>query len=349
VEHILNRIKHLCFFTFKMADHFNLIIAILLFTTVALADNANIPIGQVSVVNVDMVQYINQLQTTWKASTDQGSTISGLTREEAKRLMGVKSGGVQLPRISFPPRETALPATFDARTNWPQCPTISQIRDQSACGSCWAFGAVEAMSDRYCIFKINNNLSISVEDLNSCCRMCGRGCGGGYPAAAWQYWVKTGLVSEACDPYSLPSCDHHMPNSQNPCPSEDYSTPPCIQQCHNDENWNTALHFGKTAYTVSGVTNIMNEIYQNGPVEGAFIVYEDFLSYKSGVYQHVSGANLGGHAIKILGWGTMNGTDYWLCANSWNTNWGDHGFFRILKGRNECGIEDQASAGVPLN
>lgn len=45
----------------------------------------------------------------------------------------------------------------------------------------------------------------------------------------------------------------------------------------------------------------------------------------SGVYQHVSGSAVGGHAIKVLGWGEENGVPYWLCANSWNTDWGDNG------------------------
>lgn len=44
-----------------------------------------------------------------------------------------------------------------------------------------------------------------------------------------------------------------------------------------------------------------------------------------GVYQHISGENLGGHAIRILGWGVENGTPYWLIANSWNADWGDNG------------------------
>lgn len=45
----------------------------------------------------------------------------------------------------------------------------------------------------------------------------------------------------------------------------------------------------------------------------------------SGVYQHVSGSLVGGHAIKVLGWGEEDGVPYWLCANSWNTDWGDNG------------------------
>lgn len=44
-----------------------------------------------------------------------------------------------------------LPDNFDARDAWPKCDSIKEVRDQSNCGSCWALGAVEAMSDRYCI------------------------------------------------------------------------------------------------------------------------------------------------------------------------------------------------------
>ena len=59
----------------------------------------------------------------------------------------------------------------------------------------------------------------------------------------------------------------------------------------------------------------------NGPVEAAYTVYEDFYNYKSGVYVHTSGRQLGGHAVRILGWGVSGSTPYWLVANSWNTDW----------------------------
>ena len=92
----------------------------------------------------------------------------------------------------------------------------------------------------------------------------------------------------------------------------------------------------------------MKEIYENGPVEGTFTVYEDFGDYASGVYQHITGSYLGGHAIKIIGWGvTDKGVKYWLIANSWNEIWGENGFFRLLRGQNECGIESSAATGMP--
>lgn len=92
-------------------------------------------------------------------------------------------------------------------------------------------------------------------------------------------------------------------------------------------------------------TSIKVEILKNGPVETGFSVYEDFMYYTSGIYVHTSGSYLGGHAVKIIGWGTENGVDYWLCANSWNTSWGEQGYFKIKVG--QCGIDSDAIAGIP--
>jgi cathepsin B len=92
---------------------------------------------------------------------------------------------------------------------------------------------------------------------------------------------------------------------------------------------------------------VKKPLWKNGPVEGAFTVYADFPTYKSGVYKHVSGGQLGGHAIKISGWGVENGVKYWLCVNSWNEDWGFQGTFKILRGENHCGIEGQIVAGLP--
>jgi hypothetical protein len=104
----------------------------------------------------------------------------------------------------------------------------------------------------------------------------------------------------------------------------------------------------ESVYSVpSAVEKIQTEIMTHGPVEAAFTVYNDFLTYKSGVYQHKTGSALGGHAIKIVGWGVESGTPYWLVANSWNEDWGDKGFFKIKRGSNECGIEGQIVAGIP--
>jgi len=84
----------------------------------------------------------------------------------------------------------------------------------------------------------------------------------------------------------------------------------------------------------------------NGPVEVSFTVYQDFMSYTGGIYKHTTGAQLGGHAVMAVGWGNSNGTNYWICANSWTTGWGIQGFFWIAFG--QCGIDNGAVAGLAL-
>lgn len=69
------------------------------------------------------------------------------------------------------------------------------------------------------------------------------------------------------------------------------------------------------------------------------------MSYAGGIYYHVTGGLRGGHAVKVVGWGTENGMDYWICANSWKESWGEAGFFRIKVG--ECGIDKAAYACLP--
>lgn len=187
-----------------------------------------------------------------------------------------------------------------------------------------------------------------MQQVNSCCSDCGDGCDGGQIDSPWQYWQDTGVVSAACDPYSLPSCDHHIPNSNNSCPAMEYPTPTCHLRCSvKGQQWSP--YYGQNpSYIDTGDRNqIKHEIVTNGPVQTAFSVYSDFVTYQSGVYQHKSGSYLGGHSVKIIGFGVENGVDYWLCANSWNVHWGDKGFFKIKMG--DCGIDDEVTFGEPAS
>jgi len=243
------------------------------------------------------------------------------------------------------PAKVEIPESFDSRTAWPGC--IGAIRNQGDCGSCWAFGGVEALSDRFCIGS-KGQINVTLAPLDpTTCDVENDGCEGGELNLLWNYAKSSGIVEEACAPYndSIPTC----PPAQQPCLSF-VPTPQCKKQCSSgyQSTWTQSKHYAKTAYSISSrVTDIQTEIMTNGPVEAAFTVYEDFLAYKSGVYRHLTGKDVGGHAVKIIGWGVANSTDYWLIANSWTDQWAAlDGFFLMLRGVNECGIEDDIVAGL---
>ncbi|XP_074028339.1 cathepsin B [Leptinotarsa decemlineata] len=292
----------------------------------------------------EYIENINKQSLTWKARRffDDSMTLSDI-----KNLLGVlrpenKLGSLPV-RYHDEKDDTEIPESFDARKKWSNCESIHMIRDQANCGSCWAFAAVEAMSDRICIHSNGEKqILVSAEDLLSCCGIekCGNGCDGGYPAAAWEYWYTDGLASgglyqnstQGCKAYSLKPCDHHIKGGIN-CTGH-ASTPACTKQCDNSTlDYKSQKTFGKNAYVTFSTVSIVNKHLF---FSGVYRMQEDNLT------------SIGEHAVKIIGWGVEEKVPYWLVVNSWNEHWGDKGLFKIVRGENHCGIEDHIVAGLPV-
>ena len=95
----------------------------------------------------EIVDYVNAQRTTWRAA--MSDRFQGMTEDYVRSLCGAyMTGGIELPATDIQVRDD-VPDTFDARTQWPNCPSISDIRDQGSCGSCW-------VSDRvyYCLVAV---------------------------------------------------------------------------------------------------------------------------------------------------------------------------------------------------
>lgn len=314
-----------------------------------------------------IVEKVNSANVGWKATVptrfgsmeDVKQVLGTWTRGHPNFKDGKKTEGITRATEDLNPLPaTAIPTDFDSRTQWPKCTTIAHVRDQSACGSCWAFASTEAFSDRRCV-ATGEDVLFSTEDTASCCNgfVCGgsRGCQGGQPSAALQWMHLFGVVtggdypnrtqsSDGCKPYSLAPCAHHVPPSAKypKCPAGDGHLF-CQRKCSDTASnltYSQDKHKGKGTTFYTTIEGMQTAIMQSGPLAVAFTVYGDFETYKSGVYRHVTGDELGGHAVEMIGWGVEKGQDYWLIKNSWNEQWGDGGFFKILKGKDECGIED---------
>ncbi len=69
----------------------------------------------------------------------------------------------------------------------------------------------------------------------------------------------------------------------------------------------------------------------NGPIQVGFNVYNDFYSYKSGVYTYTTGNFSGGHSVYLVGWDVDGyGVPYWIAINSWSSNWGMNGSCKLV-------------------
>jgi len=104
--------------------------------------------------------------------------------------------------------------------------------------------------------------------------------------------------------------------------------------------------------------NIMKDIMLWGPISTTFRVYGDFYTFdpkKDGVYisNQDSSTIVGGHAVSITGWGvykepiTNKEIPFWWVKNSWGADYGLDGFFRMLRGSNHCGIEENVVGMIP--
>jgi len=307
----------------------------------------------------DIVNTVNSNpSSTWVAAVPERFAST----EDVKPYLGAYLKGD--PRHKSPPvkvvKETDdIPASFDARIQWPKCGGIAQIRDQSACGSCWAFASTDSYQDRACI-ATGMDVRYSTEDT-AFCSPAGNGCEGG--GSAWDWYKDTGVATggnyddigkgTTCLPYSLAPCAHHVPATAKykKCPAGDYPSPQCAYGCSEKTYNGSYATKGRAtdSYSLNGITQIQTDLMKKGPLYVAFTVYGDFQTYKSGVYKHTTGESLGGHAVELIGWGTEAGTDYWLIKNSWNEQWGDGGTFKIVRGTDECGIEDDVNGGTVSN
>ena len=224
----------------------------------------------------------------------------------------------------------ALPSSV----NWVTKGAVTPVKDQGQCGSCWSFSTTGALEGAYYI-KMGKLVSFSEQELVDCDnRKNGgkdMGCNGGLMDNAFSWIDKNGgLCTEGAYPYTSGTTK---------------TAGTCEKTCTTVEG-SKIVNF--VDVSANSDTAMMTALSQQ-PVSIAIEAdQQSFQLYKSGVFTGACGTNLD-HGVLVVGYGTLDGSDYYLVKNSWSTTWGDNGYIRLGRGSQynggsgQCGMLMQAS------
>ncbi|XP_052652929.1 cathepsin S-like isoform X2 [Harpia harpyja] len=188
-----------------------------------------------------------------------------------------------------------VPDTVD----WREKGCITDVKYQDACGSCWAFSAVGALEAQMKL-KTGKLVSLSAQNLVDCTRSYGnKGCGGGWKTKAFQYIIDNqGIDSDASYPYTAQDgvCHYNLTAWAATCSRY-------VELPHSNE-----------ATLKDAVANV-------GPISVSIDASQPtFFLYKPGVYHDPNCSQVVNHAVLIIGYGSLDGEDYWLVKNRTRRN-----------------------------
>jgi len=271
-------------------------------------------------VNYDYVEKHNAGNYTWSVELNKFADLS--TGEFKNIYLGYK------PELRRDARHITLNdvkvgAYPSGSLDWVAKGAVTGIKDQGQCGSCWAFSTTGGIEGAVQI-KYGHLTSLSEQELVDCAGSYGNsGCNGGLMDNAFKYAEANGLCTESAYPYTAKdgTC------KKTSCTMSTNSKITGYKDVTHTEN---ALGTASDTQPIS----IAIEADQSG-----------FQLYKSGIFCGVCGQNLD-HGVLLVGYGTETGTDYWKVKNSWGTSWGEQGYIRMCRNKNECGLSDEPSYPV---
>lgn len=265
---------------------------------------------------------VAELNARIKANNlDWVAGVTSMTRlspeERRKRLGNIDPLYIDPARFAVVSSDITIQAYKDWRSHggsdW-----MTPIKDQGLCGSCWAFGTLAVVESVWKIFqnRPTSNPDLAEQHLLSCSGAGDCVAGGSYGEAC-NYIKNSGVPNEDCFPYTA---------ADDPCnPCSDY-----LQKLARINGYAYVTQAGYLYSQDIGITSnaaIMNELNSH-PLIGSMQVYTDFYNYTGGVYEKSPGATSeGGHCIALIGYDSVN--QYWICKNSWGTDWGEDGYFKI--------------------
>jgi len=283
--------------------------------------------------NMKKVEMHNYLHSKGEKSfTLEMNHFSDLKNEEFTSMMNgytprekEETTNVQMEDARFEYLSPAMPVALPDSVDWREHGFVTPVKNQGQCGSCWAFSTTGSLEGQH-FRKTGKLVSLSEQNLVDCSSQYGNhGCNGGLMDAAFTYIkANDGIDTEEAYPYVAeeePSCKYKA-------------------------KFSGATDKGFVDIDHGFEDKLKEAVATVGPVSVAIDASSDeFQMYQSGVYYNkaCSSEQLD-HGVLVVGYGSEDGVDYWIVKNSWSEKWGENGYIRMSRNKdNNCGIASMAS------
>jgi len=278
--------------------------------------------------NLATIREHNSGGHSWKLGVNK---FADMSQEELSRFLGYDKNAAREARAGRRLANYDHVAAEDvpSEVDWRDAGVVTAAKDQGGCGSCWAFSGTESIESHLAIatgelLELSPQLYVSCAPNPDSCGGTG-GCQGSTMELLFNYSMTAGAVLESDYPYKGITGTCQYDESTKVATVEDY------------------VQNGQNSYS-----DLVNAVATVGPVSITVDASKWFL-YSSGIYDpSVFNSDLD-HGVQLVGFGTDEGSDYWLVRNSWGGSWGESGYIRLAKSDDDesnCGTDSNPGDGV---
>lgn len=240
--------------------------------------------------------------------------------ETMKQRAGVESKGIKFkPKriigLEDDDKFTKIPPSFD----WRDRGAVTRVKNQKSCGACFAMSTIGALESQFFI-KTGKLVELSEQEIVDCpVKYHSWGCAGGIAFRVFDYVTDKGGISS----------------------SADYPFEGKVGECRESSN-KVKINMKGYGLVIAGNDGkkLLEAVATVGPIVVSMdIDHESFMRYSSGIYFEEDCTEKVNHGALLVGYGSEDGTDYWIIKNSFGETWGEAGYMRIARNRgNDCDV-----------